>query len=77
MSSESTPKQRAAQVIRLLDDPVADLGAKESFNVIYTWIMYEFCYARETRYMKLRAKYGRRMSQVMEIANFKHQLQDL
>lgn len=77
MSRETTSKQRAAQVIRLLDDKVAALTFKESYSLVYNYVMYEYSLAMELRHESRRAKYGRRMQHFMDIANFKHQLQDL
>lgn len=77
MSRETTPKQRAEQVIRLLDDQVVNLSFKESMSLVYNYTMYEITLAAEIGWERRRAKYGRRMAQFMEIANFKHQLQDL
>jgi hypothetical protein len=73
----ATPAERLGTIMQLANDPVAALTDKEIRVLVYHALMYEIHELRLRRICRRQIVHGKLINQEMDIANFKHELQDL
>ncbi len=73
----SRRKDRLTVIEQLITDPVADLAFKESLKLMYHAIRFEILEQRISRLDRIQQKHGTFVKNVIDIANFKHDMQDL
>lgn len=73
----ATVQERRDQIIQLLNDPIADLDFKETSSLVYHYIRYEILEVRIILLDRRQQKHGQKIQDALNVANFKHELQDL
>jgi hypothetical protein len=73
----ATMEERWQQLNMLFDDPIADVEPKEALKLIYHAMRFEFLEFRIDRLIRRQRKHGVVIQDALDVANFKHQMNDL
>lgn len=73
----STRKERLDALVKLIEDPIAEVSFKETCKLFYHATRYEFLLVKHARIEDKICKHGDILNDRFKIANFQHQLQKL
>ena len=73
----ATMKDRMETITELITDPVVGLELKEASLLLFHAIMWEVHEIRIDRAIRRQKKHGRWIQNVIDVANFNHEMQDL